>query len=109
VATRLSSRTHLKAPEEDLALLDLLRNIRNTIHNEGVHRPPRTSSAIVSYQGTEYRFEDGKPVEFVTWSFVLDRINDLVSLQDRIVRHPLLAGCGEHIPDASAEVLPPTL
>lgn len=99
-------RTHLAAPERDLVLLDLLRLIRNTIHNEGVHRPPSGKPIALVLDGVEYEFQDDVPIEFVTWRFVLDRVRDLVELQDRTVRRAPLWELAAHLPDASAEVLP---
>lgn len=96
-------RTRLQAPQPDLDLLDLLRLIRNTIHNEGVHRPRGAREATVTYRGVEYAFADGKPLDFVKWQFVLDRARDVVALQERVVRHRLLASYAEHIRDAAAE------
>jgi len=99
-------RTHLGMQERDLALLDLLRLIRNTIHNEGVHRPRDSKPLTLTLDGVGYEFQDGVPIEFVTWRFVLDRLRDLVDVQDRAVRRPALWDLTAHIPDASAEVLP---
>jgi hypothetical protein len=99
-------RTHLRAPEDDLTLLDLLRLVRNTIHNEGVHRPRGIGRTDVVFRGVSYSFEDEKPIEFVTWGFVLDRLENLVDLHERAVHTRILASLA-YIPDASAEVLPP--
>src|SRR5690606_35296236 len=63
-------RTHLRFPEVDLALLELVRLTRNTIHNEGLHSPPNGMPAAVEYKGVTYDFPTGGPVEFVTWQFV---------------------------------------
>lgn len=83
-------QTHLGFPQEDIALLELVRLTRNTVHNSGLHRPPSGQSTDIVHQGREYRFVDGAPVEFVTWAFVLDRLRDLQSLLDRIVRAPAI-------------------
>lgn len=95
-------QTWLGAPKSDLDLLDLLRLIRNTIHNEGVNRPRRGGTVTVTYKGVEYAFADGTPLDFVDWQFVLDRAMDVVSLQERVVRHPVLASHAEHIRDVSS-------
>lgn len=99
-------RSRLQAPQSDLDLLDLLRLIRNTLHNEGVHRPHGGGGATVTYKGVEYALAYGKPLDFVKWQFVLDRARDLVALQERVVRHPLVASYAEHIRDASAQRFP---
>jgi hypothetical protein len=91
----------LGAREADRQLLDLLRTIRNTLHNQGVHAPETGGSRKLTHAGVEYNFRDGAPLAFVTWQFVLDRAMDLVQLQERLIHHPLLAAC-HHIRDASA-------
>ncbi len=58
-------------------LLDLLRCIRNTIHNNGVYFPRSGNNETMVYNGTTYSFEIGKPVDFVTWQFLFGLIPDL--------------------------------
>lgn len=99
-------RTHLRFPDDDLALLELLRLTRNTIHNEGQHRPPGAKSASVKYRGVTYAFPESGNIEFVTWHFVIQRIGDLVELLDRIVRAEPLWGHRGHILADWADVLP---
>jgi hypothetical protein len=94
--------THLNLPVEDVTLLDFMRLIRNTIHNQGIHRPHSEKSLSISFQGVEYEFPHAQPIEFVTWSFVLDRLNDLIELQRRIVFSSPLRELSKVIPDPSA-------
>ena len=101
-------RAHLSFPEEDLALLELVRLVRNTIHNEGLHRPPSDKPASVSYLGVTYDFPESGPVEFATWGFVLDRIANLVDLLDRMIQSPRVWAHSAHIPAPWAETLPPS-
>lgn len=99
-------RAHLGFPKEDTALLDLVRLIRNTIHNEGLHRPPSSYAATVLFRGVRYEFLDSSSITFVTWEFVLDRIADLSELLDRVVRSDAIWYHPAHIPADWAEVLP---
>ncbi|MBK7350627.1 MAG: hypothetical protein IPI92_12245 [Gemmatimonadetes bacterium] len=99
-------RTHLHLPERDLTLCDLMRLVRNTIHNEGVHRPPNTLPATISYDGVTYEFTDSTPLEFVTWQFVLSRIANLIELLDRAIRTEPLWSASGHIEAAWAAPAP---
>ena len=45
-------------------LLDLLRHICNTIHNNGVYFHPDGKNKTVTYKGEQYMFDIGKPVKF---------------------------------------------
>lgn len=69
-------------------LLDLLRNTRNTIHNNGVyfHRAGRNEAVV--YNGKTYSFVIGRPVDFVTWDFMLELLSELKKLFIEVVSHP---------------------
>jgi hypothetical protein len=101
-------RTQLSFPEEDLSLLELVRLIRNTVHNEGLHKPAGKKSVDISFRGHTYSFTESAPIEFVTWHFVLERLADLIDLQDRVIRSPQLWNRAERIPADWAEILPPS-
>jgi hypothetical protein len=58
-----------------------------------------------TYKGIRYHFTVGAPLDFVTWRFVLDRAEDLLVLQERVVKHPRLGDHPEHIRNASAQRL----
>jgi len=59
-------------PIEGSQLLDLLRLVRNTIHNNGVYFSSRGSDARLIWNGQTYEFYHGKPVDFVTWEFLIN-------------------------------------
>lgn len=101
-------RSHLVFPDDDVQLLELIRLTRNTIHNEGVHRPPSGKPAAVVYRGVTYEFTESAPVEFVTWNFVLEAIADLVDLLDRVVEAPLVRSHRAVIPAPWASLPAPS-
>ena len=51
-------------------LFDLLRLTRNTIHNNGVHRPRSGKDETVEYDGRSFNFEVGKPLAWLGEDFV---------------------------------------
>jgi hypothetical protein len=59
------------------ALLDLLRCIRNTIHNNGVYFHRSGNNKTVVHNGITYTFEIGKSVDFVNWQFLFDLLPEL--------------------------------
>jgi hypothetical protein len=69
IARWLLARATTAAPFQDF--VELIRLTRNTIHNNGVHRPVNGRDATVKYAGKTYEFRVGQPVDFVDWSFVL--------------------------------------
>jgi hypothetical protein len=100
-------KAHLRFPDDDLQLLDLVRLVRNTLHNTGVHRPPNRRSVTVLFRGDRYEFPDSGPIEFVTWPFVVDRIGDLVDLLDRVVNSHEVSSHTARIPADWATVYAP--
>jgi hypothetical protein len=82
---RLGNRSHEP-------LFDLLRLIRNTIHNNGVYVSPRARNETIAYDGVSYEFEHRKHIDFITWEFVLKRYEDLARTLVQVVEaHELTA------------------
>ena len=59
------------SPSDGIALLDLLRLVRNTIHNNGVYFHPSGKDASITWTGETFEFKQGAPVDFVTWEFLI--------------------------------------
>lgn len=70
----LLKRTGLQAYA---SLLDLWRNIRNTLHNNGLFVPLSGKDATVTYKGTTYDFRVGKPNDFVTTDLMVNLLPDM--------------------------------
>ena len=77
-------------------LLDLLRHIRNTIHNNGVYFYPDGKNKRVTYKRKQYMFDIDKPVKFRgrVLNFlvglipdILKMIEDVANSQDIISRN----------------------
>jgi len=100
-------RTNLQFPEEDLAFMELLRLTRNTTHNLGIQKAPSARSETITLRGVQYVFTDGQPIEFVTWAFVLEQIEGMIDLLDRVLRSSLIANHKGAIPADWAVPLPP--
>ena len=66
-------------------LLDLLRLIRNTVHNNGVYFHRSNIDETVTYQRKKYFFRIGKPVDFVNWRFLLSLMPDVRNLLIAVV------------------------
>lgn len=58
-------------------LLDLVRNIRNVMHNNGLFFPISGRDTAVTYAGVAYRFRVGRHNDFVTWALVTGLALDL--------------------------------
>src|SRR5574340_197953 len=54
--------------------LQLLRLIRNTVHNSWTHCPDNGENATVIFKGNSYEFTVGKPLDFVSWDLLGDLI-----------------------------------
>lgn len=67
-------------------LLDLLRLIRNTIHNNGVYFHKSGISETITYNAKIYNFNIGQPIDFVTWDFIFEVIEKVEELIVNIVK-----------------------
>lgn len=87
------------APPEAFELLELVRLVRNTIHNDGVYRHKKDLDNVVMYKGATYSFHHGKPIDFVTWDFLLGLADDIRNLLVQIVSDKVVAEISGHIID----------
>ena len=80
-------------------LFDLWRLTRNTIHNNGVYFHRNKISESLVYNGNTYQFEIGKPINFVTWDFIIEISNNLLLLIENIVLDPMIISLKIEITD----------
>jgi len=88
VAKFLLSRLQLY---DVIPLFDLWRAIRNTMHNNGLYRPPSRTDREVVHKGRSFQFKYGQPVDFVTTDFVVALLADVVVALVSIVEAEELA------------------
>lgn len=86
-------------PPEAFELLELIRLVRNTIHNDGVYLHKKGSDDVVTYKGVDYAFHNGKPIQFVTWEFLLMLATDLQNLFAEIISDKVMAEINGNIID----------
>ena len=95
----LFKKLKLQQRKDYTDLLDLLRHIRNTIHNNGVCFHPDGKNKTVTYKGKQYIFDIGKPVKlrgrvlnFLVGLMpdILKMIEDVVYSQDIISRNKII-------------------
>ncbi len=98
----LCSRIGHKPSESD-ELLKLLRLSRNTIHNNGVFYPKNHRDDEVTYKGKTYHFTHAKPISFVNWDFLIDRMDDVRELFTAIITNSNIIGIADEIPDLFGE------
>ena len=71
--------------------LDLFRNIRNTMHNNGLFVPTSGKDQTIIHKNVSYKFEVGKPNEFVTTELIVNLLPDLIILiENTIESKPLV-------------------
>jgi hypothetical protein len=80
---RLSVRTVDPEP-----LLDLLRTIRNTIHNNGVYLSPKGGDLSITYNGNNFQFVHGNAVQFVSWQLLMQLGADVFDLLVSVIESP---------------------
>lgn len=82
-----------------IALLDLLRLVRNTIHNNGVYFHPSGNDASITWDGETFEFKQGSPVDFVTWDFMIRVSEALRQLLREVVEDATLKAIATEIDD----------
>ncbi len=87
------------APPGAFELLELVRLVRNTIHNDGVYRHKKGLDDAVTYKGVTYSFYHGKPIDFVTWDFLLMVADDIRDALVQVVSDKSVAQLGGHSTD----------
>ena len=70
-----------------IELLNILRHIRNAIHNNGVYFHKSGIDKPVQYKGIIYKFEIGKRIEFSpdVWTFLCNLLPNILEMIDDIV------------------------
>lgn len=90
----------LSSPVEyGIIVLDLLRLIRNTVHNNGVYFPRDHSDKEIEYKGAVYRFVVGQPIRVSHWDLLLILATDLRQLAWDVVTDSRLSNEPGLIPD----------
>jgi hypothetical protein len=86
-------------PTDGVHLIDLLRFVRNTIHNNGVYFHPSGNDNSVKWNGETFEFKQGAPVDFVTWDFLTMVSDELRKLLREVVEDSNLRGISVEIND----------
>lgn len=87
------------APTDGGQLLDLLRLVRNTIHNNGVYFTPRGGTITLTWEGDRFEFKQGVAVNFVTWELLIRLSDSLRTLLREIVNDANLRSITVEIDD----------
>jgi len=90
-------------PTESEELVELLRLSRNTIHSNGVFYPRNQQDADVTYKSKTYHFTHTKPVDFLSWNFLIDRLDDVRELFTSVISNANIHGIADEIPDLFAQ------
>ncbi len=72
-------------------LLEMIRLVRNLIHNDGVYFDEDGNGKTITYQEVQYQFYHGKPVDFISWDLLLTLAEDIRRLLIQVVSHPKIA------------------
>ncbi len=90
------------APANGCELLDLLREIRNTVHNNGVYFNRRGQDNSVTYRGNTYDFRNRQKIDFATWDLLILLHRDVCDVLYSVVSDPVVNGIQGGIRDSYA-------
>ncbi len=80
------------------AVTDIMRLIRNTVHNNGVFSPKSGRDVRIWYRDQIYAFEAEKVVNFADWELLLQIIADFSEFISRVMTQPVITELA-HIED----------
>lgn len=70
-------------------LINLLRESRNTIHNNSAYFNKKGNNNIqIIYKGKTYDFIHGKPIDFVSWEWLFEMLEDVLDLFVKVINAP---------------------
>jgi hypothetical protein len=79
--------------------LKLLRLSRNTIHNNSAYFHKKGNEQVI-YKNVLYNFNFGKPINFVTWDWLIERIEDVLNFLNIIIFDPKIINEPTEIEDS---------
>ena len=89
-------------PADGCELLHLLRQVRNTVHNNGVYFNRGEQDLSVIYKGDLYDFRHRQKVEFITWDLLVCLYRDTCDLLYNVVTDSVVTGISGGIRDSYA-------
>ncbi len=89
-------------PADGCELLNLLREVRNTVHNNGVYFNRGEQDLSVIYKGDPYDFRHRQKVEFITWDLLVCLYRDTCDLLYNVVTDSVVTGISGGIRDSHA-------
>lgn len=72
-------------------LLDVLRHLRNAIHNNMAHFDKRGRDRTIVWDGQSYSFVHGKAVDWVTWETLIRLLTDARGAMAEIIGSPCVS------------------
>src|SRR5918995_119122 len=78
------------ALKQYIPFLDVLRCIRNTIHNNGTFFPIANKDKHIVYSGRKYDFCVGKPQENTSWTDLLSIVDETTLVIENVLKTPII-------------------
>lgn len=86
-------------PTNSDELIDLMHLVRNSIHNNGVYFYKTGNNEQAPYKGVPYNFYHGQAIDFVTWEWLIERLDDVRQLLLCVVRDQAVTDIANEIVD----------
>lgn len=86
--------------------MNLLRLIRNTVHNSWAHFPENGRAETIVFRGITYQFVVGKPLTFISWDLLGNICESVFQIVIGVVRDANVT-CLPPIKDFGVEPAPP--
>jgi hypothetical protein len=82
-----SNIPYLRAvPSDWQSPLEILRRVRNTVHNAWMFSPENSKDISITYRGTTYNFIVNRQLNFISWDLLCDIAEDVLRIVAAVVR-----------------------
>lgn len=88
-----------KCPDNSVELLDLLRSLRNTLHNNGVYFHRDMKDLKINYKGETYEFHYGKPISFMSCTLLFELLTDMRDLLLSVIQDDAIRNIDRELTD----------
>ena len=74
--------------------MDLYRNVRNTLHNNGKFYSRTGTNTVVTWKGIRYEFVHTTVPSFISWDFNMILLQELIDLNRALMEAPPIQALG---------------
>lgn len=88
-----------------LRTLNLVALLRNSLHSNGLHKPPHRSSTQIDINGVQYKFIYGDRVRCAGWAYIIHALDAGLDVIEDILLSPEIVALPDPVNDRYASIV----